>query len=199
MNGSEVVATTADPAFAVNCEGKIIAWNPAASLALGYRRAEILGRCCWTVFEGLDSSSNRYCGKACPIRTMACEGEPIHRTQIFFRSASGAPTPFNMSSIVVGGDHGKEIVHLLQTLLACERQRISEASLPPGGRIKARLSSRQLEVLRHLADGKGTREIAEVLCISTATVRHHVQRILNRLKAHHRLEAVALARRIGLV
>jgi PAS domain S-box-containing protein len=198
MNGIEAVSTTGDPAFAVDLKGRIFAWNEAAEYCLGYRRSEVLGRRCWRVLKGRDLSSNRYCSESCPIRDMARRGEPIHRTQVVFRDAGGEETRATMSTLVLRGEAGKEIVHLLQCL-----QAPAEGTALPldgvAGNSNARLSPRQMEVLRHLGDGKRTQEIAELLCISAATVRHHIQHILARLKVHSRLEAVTLARRIGLL
>jgi DNA-binding NarL/FixJ family response regulator len=61
------------------------------------------------------------------------------------------------------------------------------------------LTPRQLEVLGYLADGLSTRQIAERLWLSGATVRNHVSAILAALDSHSRLEAVARGRRLGLV
>ena len=61
------------------------------------------------------------------------------------------------------------------------------------------LTARELEVLRLLAGGASTSGSAELLGISTATLRAHVQAILRKLGAHSRLEAVAEAARIGLI
>lgn len=61
------------------------------------------------------------------------------------------------------------------------------------------LTTRELEVLRALASGIGTTAGAQLLGISTATLRAHVQAILRKLGAHSRLEAVAEAARIGLI
>ena len=61
------------------------------------------------------------------------------------------------------------------------------------------LTSRELEVVQLLADGLSNQAIAERLFISHNTVRNHVQRIITKLGAHSKLEAVALATRIGLV
>ena len=61
------------------------------------------------------------------------------------------------------------------------------------------LTARELEVLRLLAGGASTLSSAELLGISTATLRAHVQGILRKLGAHSRLEAVAEAARIGLI
>jgi DNA-binding NarL/FixJ family response regulator len=62
-----------------------------------------------------------------------------------------------------------------------------------------RLTPRQLEILRYLSEGLSTTQIAERLWLSTATVRNHVSGILAALRCHSRLEAVAQARRLGLV
>ncbi len=61
------------------------------------------------------------------------------------------------------------------------------------------LSPRELEVLRLLAEGLGTRAIAERLVISTSTTRNHIQRILTRLGVHSRLEAVRAATHKGII
>jgi DNA-binding NarL/FixJ family response regulator len=61
------------------------------------------------------------------------------------------------------------------------------------------LTERELEVLQMLADGLSTKRVAEQLFISVNTARNHVQRVIRKLDAHSRLEAVALARRAGLL
>ncbi len=56
-----------------------------------------------------------------------------------------------------------------------------------------------MEVLRLVAGGAGTRDIAGLLSISVETVRNHIRNILHKLKVHSRLEAVALAHRLRLI
>lgn len=56
-----------------------------------------------------------------------------------------------------------------------------------------RLTARELEVLRHVAEGQSNREIAEVLGISENTVKNHVRNILEKLHLHSRMEAVMYA------
>ena len=51
-----------------------------------------------------------------------------------------------------------------------------------------------MQVLRLLSQGADTDAIAAQLLIGTSTVRNHVQRILNKLGVHSRLEAVTYAR-----
>ena len=61
------------------------------------------------------------------------------------------------------------------------------------------LTERESEVLAHLAQGLSNGEIAAEFVISTKTVSVHVSRILAKLGARSRGEAVAIARDRGLL
>jgi two-component system, NarL family, nitrate/nitrite response regulator NarL len=61
------------------------------------------------------------------------------------------------------------------------------------------LSSRELEVLRYLAEGLSNKEIARKMAISENTIKFHVNAILGKLGAQSRTEAVVRATRAGLV
>lgn len=61
------------------------------------------------------------------------------------------------------------------------------------------LSPRQRQVLVLLAEGCGPGAIADRLGLSPATARNHVSAVLRRLGSHSQLEAVAAARRRGLI
>jgi transcriptional regulator EpsA len=53
------------------------------------------------------------------------------------------------------------------------------------------LSTRELEVLRWVREGKTNQEIGQVLDISPLTVKNHVQKILRKLNVNNRAQAVA--------
>ncbi len=61
------------------------------------------------------------------------------------------------------------------------------------------LSSRQREILQMLANGMKTDDVAKDLGLSTETVRTHTKRILAKLEASTRTQAVAIGLRHGLV
>ncbi|MEU8635698.1 response regulator transcription factor [Amycolatopsis sp. NPDC048633] len=63
----------------------------------------------------------------------------------------------------------------------------------------AELTARERETLDLLAEGATTEEIGERLGVSRNTTRNHVQRVLEKLGARSKLEAVAVARREGLI
>lgn len=65
--------------------------------------------------------------------------------------------------------------------------------------LKERLTAREVEVLDRMARAFDNQTIAEQLGISVATVRVHVQNVIEKLGAHSRLEAVILAQEFSLL
>ena len=62
-----------------------------------------------------------------------------------------------------------------------------------------RLTSREIDVLQHVASGNRNRDIAEQLFISEETVKVHVKHIMEKLGARDRTSAVAIAVRRGII
>lgn len=61
------------------------------------------------------------------------------------------------------------------------------------------ISPRELEVLREIAAGHSNKEIATRLHVSPNTVKTHVARLLEKLEARRRTDALRKARDLGLV
>jgi DNA-binding NarL/FixJ family response regulator len=75
-----------------------------------------------------------------------------------------------------------------------------ELRLPAGGdRLPCLLTSREREVLVQMVDGDSTRQIADSLAITQATVRTHVQNVLVKMGVHSRLEAAAVIAGSGVL
>ncbi len=62
-----------------------------------------------------------------------------------------------------------------------------------------RLTPREKEVLRLMAEGTSSREIASRLGISYTTVRTHIRSLGSKLGVHSKLEAIVKARELALV
>ncbi|MBI4259975.1 MAG: response regulator transcription factor [Actinobacteria bacterium] len=62
-----------------------------------------------------------------------------------------------------------------------------------------RLTEREMDVLRLVAEGLNNRDIAERLFISENTVKNHIRNILEKLHLHSRMEAVVYAVREKLL
>jgi two-component system response regulator NreC len=61
------------------------------------------------------------------------------------------------------------------------------------------LSEREREVLQLVAEGRSSKEIAELLSISPATVETHRAHILQKLQLHNTVEVVRYATRRGII
>lgn len=86
---------------------------------------------------------------------------------------------------------------MLQSHSRSLHAREGAGSRPAGNPVS--LSARQREVLGLLAEGVQAREIADRLGLAEATVRNHIRVILRKLGCHSQLEAVAVARRLGML
>jgi LuxR family maltose regulon positive regulatory protein len=73
----------------------------------------------------------------------------------------------------------------------------NEAPATPDG--TKPLTARELEVIRLLAGGASNQRIANELTVSVGTVKAHISHILGKMEAGNRTEAVARARKLGLL
>jgi DNA-binding CsgD family transcriptional regulator len=209
----DVVASTADAAFATDEDGRIIIFNKAAERLLGRNAAAVLGKPCHEVLCGTDVFGNRFCGTSCTLVEMVRRREPIRHFELDITGAGGRRIRASFSILTVPGSKPSRfsLVHIFQPVGRGREadeliRRILETSpaplLPPlpgsaapPAPAPAALTAREIEVLRMLSDGVSTEKIAGSLFISVATVRNHVQHILGKLEVHSKLEAVSLALR----
>lgn len=66
-------------------------------------------------------------------------------------------------------------------------------------KLYAYLTQREKEVLQLIAEGKGNKEIADLLYIGIETVKSHVKNIYKKFRVKNRVQAIAEARRRRLV
>ncbi len=76
--------------------------------------------------------------------------------------------------------------------LAGALRRRSDPSTP-------KLTVRETEVLQRLAAGDSVSDVAKQLYMSESTVKTHISKVYDKLKAHNRASAVVAAIRLGLV
>lgn len=79
-----------------------------------------------------------------------------------------------------------------RNLAAPARAAAQAASGPEPGPV-SQITDREKEILRWVREGKSNQQIGDVLGISALTVKNHVQKILRKLGAANRAQAVAIA------
>ena len=200
---AESLESTTDPAFAVDGEGKITAWNSAAETALGYSRRNALGKFCFEVICGKDRFGNEVCQRECLVLRSLREGKPVRRFRMHVRAGSGHYVEAECASLcILGSAREATVIHLLRLWPGRGSGPVAHfrrSDTPPLQRAAPSLTPREKEVLDLLAAGRSTRQMAEDLHVSPATVRTHVEHVLGKLQAHSRLEAVVVGTREGLL
>jgi PAS domain S-box-containing protein len=219
---SEMLARTGEAAMLVDETGRVVIWNKAAEHLLGFRAHEVVGRACHDVLRGETLGGHPLCSLACPIGRQLARGLSVRNFDMQTRKRAGRLIWLNITSLPVPTRKkgGFQALHLFRDITKQMRLRrlageLHRALLPPWGSSSDHsssapdqspvddnppqispalpLSEREKEILRLLASGKSTKKIADALSISPATVSNHVQHILDKLGAHSRLEALALA------
>jgi DNA-binding NarL/FixJ family response regulator len=107
---------------------------------------------------------------------------------VLYMSTAASQVVDAVRTVAVGGSliPAHTIAHLL------ENRRTTDG-------VRDRLTSRELEILRLMADGSSNRDIAGKLGISYATVRCHIRNLAGKLAAHSKLEVLAKAQHYDLV
>jgi NarL family two-component system response regulator YdfI len=106
-------------------------------------------------------------------------------------------TESEILAAVSAADGGLVLLDPEVTQDLASRARVTEPELPQES--LEELTSREVEVLRLMAEGFGNKEIASRLGITDHTVKFHISSILAKLGASSRTEAVTQGIRMGLI
>lgn len=106
------------------------------------------------------------------------------------RLRSGEHVPVEIHAVSI--ENGGRFVGIFG-IVAIDEERAARRTVP------AALTPRQSEVLRLLAHGYSTAQMAEFLTLSRETIRNHIRALLRELNVSSRIEALAEARRRGLL
>lgn len=170
---------------------RIVDWNGPAEDLTGITAKGAIGRFCWEVIAGKGDRGQVICHPGCSLARRLRQGRPGTCAGVTMRTPHGQRR-IAISTIVARNGTEPLVIGVLRE--ARPSRAVKRPLDPP-----PKLTPRQLEILGLLARGIQAREIARRLTISEATVRNHIRAVLLELRAHSQLEAVAKARRLGLV
>ncbi|HSP05868.1 MAG TPA: LuxR C-terminal-related transcriptional regulator [Acidobacteriota bacterium] len=213
----EFVDSTLDAAFAVDPEGRIVAWNREVAELTGLSKEEAVGKPCGELIQGSDECGT-VCSEDCIVRQAVSNKRPMKNFDMHIRTARGREW-CNVSVLIVGRHDSAfpYAVHILRSIDVRKRLEmamrdfiISETRISPEQAMAivsstrspaqlADLTEREREVLRLIATTARITDIAKKLQISRTTLHNHIQHIFRKLDVHTRIEAVRRAERAGLL
>lgn len=138
--------------------------------------------------------------------TVTCGGQTCGRAICaHLPHTEGAMMPHPQTPSSVKGAAPEQLIHLV--LWALEQEDPADSDTVCMCLVKSPrfiqshpvFTGREHEVLSLIADGLSNKAISQVLGISVSTVKFHIRRLLEKLNAHSRVEAVAIAMRAHLL
>ena len=206
-------------AYAVDLDQTILFWNRSAERILGHRAEQVIGHPCCVVLQNLaEGASTPICTGGCPSIEFARAGRNAPVVHVRMLCASGRRKLLTVTPLVIPQARADQtvLVHLFH-----ERDDAAQA-----GRIASTvkdvlferrspdalselttdvlstpvsLTARETEVLRLVAVGLSTQEIAMSLHLSIHTARNYIRNTREKLQVTTRLKAVLAAQRLGLL
>jgi two-component system, NarL family, response regulator DesR len=118
---------------------------------------------------------------------------------LMFTAARGRPgelqraTAMRVSGFLLKDTPSGAVANAIRRV--AEGERVIDADLVFAALNKSRspLTRRELDVLRLVAEGVSTAQIADMLVLTAGTVRNHLSRINSKIGAHNRVQAIRIA------
>jgi DNA-binding NarL/FixJ family response regulator len=130
--------------------------------------------------------------EAALLRAVECGASAV------LRRAEASPERLSKAVELAARGEGSMAPDLLGTLLQ-QMSRLQRDVLAPRGLGPQGMADREIEVLRHLSEGKDTTEIAEAMAYSERTIKNIIHDVTTRLKLRNRSHAVAYAMKSGII
>ena len=209
------IARSGEAVFAIDSADKIVLWNKKCEELLGRTARSVLGKKCYDVIGGRDSSGNVYCYRNCPVAYQSREKpkEPVKRFPLSVEVGKSGRQWFEVSLFAIPSYHPalSTVVHVvrrenkkpsgLERRLTANAAPAAEPLWPMTTKEgqPVDLTTREKEILRCLSQGLSTSAIARKFFISPVTVRNHIQNLLHKLDVHTKLAAVVFAYNHNLI
>lgn len=129
------------------------------------------------------------------VRTFLDEGPAI--MPVLARACDTLMTMARHEGKVRSGDRSDRFLEVLLSASAPQANRRHTAAAPDAGR-REELSEREQQILGLLASGMSNKDIAESVCVSENTVKFHLKNVYSKLGVKSRVQAINLARGMGM-
>ena len=193
---------SAEGIFAVDTERKFSFWSKSAERMLGYTSKEVIGKSCYQILCSTQHVSG-VCSRSCAPVENSIRNRTTNTFDAFWVTKDNILKRYSVSTLFTnGGKHHSETVHVFRDVSKevqfKDYPEVFIETTEEWAKPK-QLTKREDQALRMLAAGLGTDEIAELMGIKKITARNHILRVMDRLNAKNRLEAVVIGTRLRII
>ena len=201
-------------------EGRIVFWNRAAERILGLPAAQVVGRRHDEVIAPAPSDVTAAASASdTSVPRDSCADSSPRPLTVSMLCGTGGYVEMALTPVVIADHRGEDSVTvyvfdgngIIQPVVPGAVAASPNASAPrleplpaaaphqSAERVFRDLSTREIEILRLVAAGTPTEQIAHDLRISVHTVRNHIRSVRSKLGVKTKLDAVLAAIRLGLL
>lgn len=200
----DIFSKTRDAVFAIDDAYHIVYRNRMFAEIFLHGDSAPSRRKCYEVLCGRTLDEKEFCHPGCPLGKSLLEGRPVENFDLQVRRGDGELVWMNVGAMPVfrAFDNVAAIFMLRPIDPSCSLFHPTDDRKQTSGNfpdIEHRLTCRERQILKLLAEGLDTRALAKTLHISHVTARNHIQHIYAKLGIHNRVEAVSYVFRNGLL
>jgi len=193
--GLDFIGTIKEPIFVKNKLGLYVDCNLAFEGLIGIPRKKLIGSTAFDVAENLCAEIYTEQDKA------LFESKELQNCSANLTSLKGKKYKINFSKVLLYSkqDECSGFIGIITEILNDElgfTEASSQGSTSPR---QTHLTPREIELLRLVAKGYATKEIARVLLISPHTVTHHLKAIYIKLGVNNKISALIGAAQLNFI
>lgn len=198
----EIFSRTSDAVFAIDGGCRIVYVNESFADLFQRPASEASGRHCHEIVCGRALDGRIFCSPDCPIGKSLTNDNPVENFDLIISPAGGDSVWASVGSFPLPKTFHRAVAVFLMrpvnVMRALNRLAYSEPH-KENEEVAHRLTPRERQILKLLAEGRSTKKLAGALHISHVTARNHIHHIFEKLGVHSRAEAVSYAYRNSLL
>ena len=193
INDTPFLKSIRDPLIIVDSNRIILYINKSGATVFGKKDENVIGQKCYNAFHKTDSPC-----VICPIEPVLAK-ERTYITEKWMTMPDGSRKCGELRSYPVFDDHRKLVA--VTTIVVDITQIKSRQSSTDNDSyaIKFKLSKRETQILKLIAEGHSNPEISESLNITINTVKSHIVSIFNKIGVSDRTQAAIIALKSNLI
>jgi len=200
---NKIFSKTTDAVFASDASGQIIYANKSFLYLCNRSLSDILGHPCYEMVQAQTLNGENFCRPDCPIVQATKRNDSIEHFDLMIPQLNSADVWVNIGVLFAPAEwQPAKVIFTVRPFSVhriLDRFSSSQKLTTQSKTNDHKLTRRQQQIIRLLAQSSDARTIADTLHISYATVRNHINNIYHKLGIHSRAEVISYAYDNGFI